>query len=143
MMHNKTSSEILDVIPFVMRKIRKEMRGLAQPELTILQFRVLSRLFCGPKTNQFLADWIGISKATMSRAVSSMVKRGLIVKHPTKDDKRETLLVLTSKGTRKYEKIKEGVRREISKKLKKISRDKQLKVIKGLSILKEIFKNEA
>jgi len=42
-------------------------------------------------------------KSTVSRAVSSLEQRGLIVRRPNQDDRREELLALTAEGRAIYE----------------------------------------
>lgn len=42
-------------------------------------------------------------KSTISRAVSSLEQRGLIVRRPNEDDRREELLALTDEGREIYE----------------------------------------
>ncbi len=44
-------------------------------------------------------------KSTVSRAVSSLEERGLVVRRPNLDDRREELLTLTAKGRAIYEAV--------------------------------------
>src|SRR5579871_2478158 len=77
--HAKT---ILDVIPGVVKELRREMRSLAQagidPSMTVPQFRVLNRLNDGPLANREIAEWMGVTAPTASRMIDVLVRRGLV-----------------------------------------------------------------
>src|SRR4051812_21612395 len=100
-----------------MRAIRAEMRGIAQVELTVAQFRVLSRLDHARHSNKQLADWMGIAPASMCGTIVVLVKRGYVSGERGVEDRREVTLVLTPKGRRKHESIKDATKRMLEKKL--------------------------
>ena len=138
-MENKAGALIIDLVPAVTRDIRSHMRNFAQPKLTILQLKILSRASHTNFTNNELALWAGISKATMSRAISTMIKKGWLTRKPCREDKREAYIILTASGKAQYKSIEGSVTEIISEKVKKISREKQAELIKGLNILREVF----
>ena len=133
------SSEILDVIPQTMRVIREDMRGIAQPELTVPQFRILARLDIAPHTNKQLADWIGITAPSMCRTVNLLVNHGYVSRQPTEEDGREIRLTLSSKGKKKYGTIKQATRRMLKEKLAILSVRDQEELRVGLSLIRKIF----
>jgi len=138
-MEKKAGALIIDIVPAVTRDIRTHMRSFAQPKLTILQLKILSRVSHTPFTNNQLAVWAGISKATMSRAVSTMIKKGWLARKICEKDKREAYIILTASGKAQYESIEGSVREIVSEKVGRISREKQAELVKGLNILKEVF----
>lgn len=137
---NSLSNEILNVIPLSMRAIRNEMRGIAQSELTVAQFRVLTRLSLSPHTNKQLADWVGISPASMCRTIDVLVKRELVVRqHGKNSDRREVLVVLTSKGKRKYANIEQATKQMLKERLASLSEHDRKELRAGLVQLQRIF----
>ncbi|MEI7904588.1 MAG: MarR family transcriptional regulator, partial [Candidatus Firestonebacteria bacterium] len=121
------------------RDIRNHMRNFAQPKLTILQLRILSRASYTNFTNKELAVWAGISKATMSRAIKTMTKKGWLTRKTCVKDKREAYIILTASGKAQYKSIEASVREIVSDKIKSINREKQAELLRGLNILKEVF----
>src|SRR3989339_146058 len=138
-MKRKAGGIIIELLPSVVRDIYSNMRSLAQPELTVFQFRILSRLFVCSRTNNELALWAGINKATMSRALTTLQKQGLIEKKTDKTDRRGKFVSLTTTGKKKYKAIKIVVGNIISEKIEKIDTKKQKQLLKGLEVLKEVF----
>lgn len=135
----KISSQMLEIIPLTMRAIRGEMRGLAQPELSIAQFRILARLDFRAHSNKDLAEWVGVSTAAMSRTINGLVRRGLVQRHPTPHDRREVVLTLTAKGKKKFESIEDATKQKLDLRLENQSASNRKKIEAGLAVLKEIF----
>jgi DNA-binding MarR family transcriptional regulator len=135
----KISSELIEVVPTVMRTIRSEMRGVALPELSIAQFRILMRLDREPQSNKQLAEWVGISTAAMSRTIEVLVVRGYVHRKPAENDRREVVLALTPQGKKKYDTIKEISKMKLVPRLEKRSAADLKKLHEALQILSEVF----
>jgi len=135
----KVSSEIIEVIPTVMRTIRSEMRKVALPELTIAQFRILMRLDHGCQSNKQLAEWVGISTAAMSRTIEVLVVKGYVQRKAAESDRREVILALTAQGKKKYEAIKEMAKLTLTPRLDELNSAELKKVHDALLILMEVF----
>lgn len=133
------SEEILGVLPPSMRTIRHEMRTLAQSELTVAQFRVLTRLDHSAHTNKQLAEWMGISPASMCRTVNILTQKGFVSRTHAQADRREVVLVLTQQGKKKYESIKHSTQKILEKKLASLSKKNQQELLNGLKHLRSIF----
>ncbi len=129
----------MELLPSVVRDIYTNMRALAQPELTVFQFRILSKLYAGTRSNSELALWAGINKSTMSRALTTLQKRGLISRKIDKADRRGNFIFLTVKGKNKYKAISSVVGAMLTEKIDKIGGRKQKLLLKGLEVLKEVF----
>jgi DNA-binding MarR family transcriptional regulator len=136
---SKLCKEILSVIPPSMRAIRNEMRSLAQPELTIAQFRILTRLDIYPHTNKEMAEWMGISAASLCRTIDILVKRGHVTRKTAVDDRRNIQLVLTAKGKKKYESIETATERMLQEKISVLSKKDQNDLQTGLELLRQVF----
>ena len=135
----KVSSELIEIIPTVMRTIRAEMRGVALPELSMAQFRILSKLDREAQSNKQLAEWVGVSTAAMSRTIENLVARGYVQRKPGLDDRREVVLCLTNQGKKKYETIKEVAKVKLTPRLEKVSASDLKKLHESLLILLEVF----
>src|ERR687890_2253604 len=82
------------VVSSALAQIYAERFGLAIPS-----WRVVATLGqYGVRTARDIAAHGVMHKSTISRAVSSLEQRGLIVRHPNQDDRREELLALTAEG---------------------------------------------
>jgi DNA-binding MarR family transcriptional regulator len=135
----KVSSETIEIIPTVMRTIRSEMRGVALPELSIAQFRILMRLDREPQSNKQLAEWVGVSTAAMSRTIEVLVVRGYVQRKAAESDRREVILGLTSQGKKKYETIKESAKMKLLPRFERLSGAELKKLHEALMILQEVF----
>lgn len=135
----KLSSEIIEIVPTIMRTIRSEMREVALPELTIAQFRILMRLDHGCHSNKQLAEWVGISTAAMSRTIEVLVVKGYVQRKVAANDRREVILALTAQGKKKYEAIKEMAKLKLTPRLDELSGAELKKVHDALLILMEVF----
>lgn len=90
---------LLETVPFVMRVIRQEMRGVAEENLSVPQFRVLALL--GRHTGASLssvAKHLGVADATASTMVDRLVRRGLVSREVHPQERRRVVLDLTQEG---------------------------------------------
>lgn len=143
MTNKDLTSDLIEIIPIAMRAIRSEMRGLALPELSVAQFRILSRLAREPQSNKQIAEWVGISTAAMSRTIEVLVSRHLVQrKREALKDRREVVLCLTSAGKRKYEDIKFATKLKLKHRVVKLSVTEQRKLQAALKILSELFNDK-
>lgn len=135
----KLSSEIIEVVPDVMRIIRDEMRGGALSDLSMGQFRILAKLDRQPQSNKQLAEWVGISTAAMSRTIELMVGLGYIQRKAAVEDRREVVLGLTPQGRKKYESIKELAQLKLASRLGGYPAEDLKKLHRSLQFLSEVF----
>ena len=129
------SSLVVKKVPLIMGEIRKEMRKAASPDFSVLQFRTLARLSAVSLTNKQLAEWIGVDKTTMSKAVRGMESKGLVKKEIRKEDKREAYIKLTEAGKERYGKISVQVMKDMDGKLSSLSGKDLKKIYEGREIL--------
>ncbi len=75
-------------------------------DISIPDWRVLVTLAAsGAKTQKEIGAHTHLDKTKMSRAVAHLEVRGLIVRHPNSQDKREAFLTLTEEGRVVFAKI--------------------------------------
>ncbi|MBU1041208.1 MAG: MarR family winged helix-turn-helix transcriptional regulator [Proteobacteria bacterium] len=95
------SEALLALTPALMQALRLSMRGGLVPELSVPQFRVLVHacLRPGATLNQ-LTEPLGVSTATASRMVETLVLRGLLARRTGVVDRRQVSIALTPAGQR-------------------------------------------
>ena len=67
-------------------------------DLNLAHYRVLSAIAEGSERASRVADRLTLGKPTVSAAVESLTKRGLIVREDVAEDRRATTLALTPAG---------------------------------------------
>lgn len=97
----RCSEALLALTPALMQTLRLSMRSGLGPELSVPQFRVLVHacLRPGATLNQ-LTEPLGVSTATASRMVETLVLRGLLARKTGEVDRRQVSIALTPAGQR-------------------------------------------
>jgi DNA-binding MarR family transcriptional regulator len=95
----RCAESLLALAPALMQFLRLGMRGGRGPELSVPQFRVLVHACLRPgATLRQLAEPLGVSTATASRMVETLVLRGLLERSPGQADRRQVAIALTPAG---------------------------------------------
>jgi MarR family transcriptional regulator for hemolysin len=95
----EVADRILDVVPRLMRRIRREMRAEGAPGLSIPQFRILVRVGRVPDLSlTALADDLGMSASAASNLVDRLVRAGELERTVDPDERRRVRLRLSSSG---------------------------------------------
>ncbi len=88
----------LDVLPRVMRLVAAAATEESEQLLSITQFRILKRISHGPKLGSELAQALRITPPTVSAAIDSLVRRGLVERCEDTEDRRAIPLQITPAG---------------------------------------------
>jgi DNA-binding MarR family transcriptional regulator len=84
--------------------VEPRLLGLWQEAgMTLSQRRILSRLRDGPRSAGEIATALGISSPSLTRMLTKLEERGLIVRALDKGDRRRILVELTIQGQRSIE----------------------------------------
>jgi DNA-binding MarR family transcriptional regulator len=105
--------DLLKFVPFQLNRLAAEVSSALSAEyaarygLDIPEWRVLATLGFRhePCSAQYVADCTRTHKSTISRAVTSLMKRQIIERVENEDDRREFRLQLTHKGAALYEEL--------------------------------------
>ncbi|HUE09418.1 MAG TPA: MarR family transcriptional regulator [Steroidobacteraceae bacterium] len=92
---------------------RLKCLGLSQASWTTIAVAAKAR---SPLSQSELADRLGVEGATMVAMVDRLVKAGLIVRQPSKTDRRINRVVITEAGNRLFDTVKTeaaAVRKEL------------------------------
>ena len=91
---------MLEVVPLVMRVIRREMRGAMGEQLSVPQFRLMAFLGRhGGTSLSAVARHLGVADATASTMVERLVRRGLVSRGTHPEERRRVALDLTAEGS--------------------------------------------
>ena len=105
--------DLFRFVPFQLNRLAAEVSSALSAEyatrygLDIPEWRVLATLGFRhePCSAQYVADCTRTHKSTISRAVTSLLKRQIIERVENADDRREFRLQLTRKGADLYEEL--------------------------------------
>lgn len=84
------------------RLVQAHFDQLDEP-LTLRQFRLLVRIANGSESPGELGRLMRLTAPTVSESVDTLVRRGLVARHASMEDRRRQVLVLTAKGNRALE----------------------------------------
>jgi DNA-binding MarR family transcriptional regulator len=89
----------LDVLPGVIHLLAQaSAEAYGEEPLTLTQVRLLRCLEAGSRLTSELASRLGVSASTVSAAVDGLVRRGLIERVPSSEDRRTMPLRVTEAG---------------------------------------------
>lgn len=132
------SEKLLDTLPYSIRTIRKLYSESLDGALTLQQIRVLTLISEGQGLTQ-IADTLQVSLAAVSKMVSSLSKKKIIMRKEGVD-RRTHVLTLTPQGKSSLEKIKKMVRAKLDVGINDLSKEESAQLIKGLSVLEVLMK---
>lgn len=90
---------VLEVVPMIMRNIRREMRKGRDNDLSVPQFRSLAFLSSNEGASlSDVAEHIGLSLPSASKLIDGLVTRKLVYRKSSEDDRRRVMLSLTPEG---------------------------------------------
>ena len=132
----RCARRLLDTAPRVMRLIRREMRGAAEPNLSVPQFRTLAFLgFHRDASMTEVAEHLGITKATSSAMVERLVGRGLVERRDDPRERRRVMLALTPEGASLLESSRERTRAFLAERLGTLAEGELDLLAQGLELL--------
>jgi DNA-binding MarR family transcriptional regulator len=74
-------------------------RRLAPKGVTVAEWEVLWTLYGDPQSPSIVASGLSIDRGAITRLADRLVKKGLLVRRPSKTDRRGQTLALTRKGS--------------------------------------------
>src|SRR5690348_9840758 len=111
------SARLLDALPPVIRAIRSAMIHQEGNRFTVPQFRVLGFVSLQPCTSKQLAEWQGVSLPAMSRMVSCLCRRRLLIRKPDMNDRRQVHLRLSAKGKQEFERLRKSIEASLAERV--------------------------
>lgn len=147
-MTTSTSEQLRDVaidrfwetIPPLWNSIRSHIRATATAnfDITVEQFHVLRYVRRGTDSVSELATAKNISRPAISQAVEVLVKKGLLTRVPSQEDRRCIELVLTEAGNNLLDTVFKKTRSWMKERMHKLSPDELETITKAMEIMKKM-----
>ncbi len=137
------ASELLEVIPLMMRVIRAQVRSHSSPELSIPQFRALA--FLGRNQSAMLrdvGDFLAITIPAASRLIDGLVAAGFSTRVIDPADRRKVMLTLTAAGRRKYAAALKVSAEFLAERVERLSALERERLAHAMKSLRSIFADE-
>jgi len=140
---NECAHQILDVVPLVMRVIRRDLRQHGAFEVSVPQFRTLAFLFKHEGASlSDVAEHIGLGLPAMSVLVDGLVSRGLVKRRTDQDDRRRMTLMLTESGRARMISAREATVAHLENILRQLSAEDRSTILHAMELLKELVSAE-
>ena len=133
------SAQLLDVVPLIMRRIRREMRRHSMPGLSVAQFRTLIYLQRHPGTSlSEVSNFLGLTNPSASKLVDRLVMDKAVSRRIAQD-RRRISLSLTERGQTALELARLEARNQLADSLKELSPEDLATLTSALDILDKAF----
>jgi DNA-binding MarR family transcriptional regulator len=137
------ATELLEVVPLIMRMIRSQVRSHTSPELSIPQFRALA--FLGRNERAMLSDvsaFLGLTLPSASKLIEGVVCAGLATRETDPADRRRVALTLTPAGQKKYQAARRFAHNFLSERVGKLSGAERIRLLRAMGSLRSIFSED-
>ncbi len=130
----------MDSVPLAAGFMRRQMRG-HRGGLSMSQFRTLLRVDREPQTSlSAVAEHLGSTLPTVSRIVTGLVDKGLVVRRGDQNgDRRRMSLTLTARGRAVLIRARRGTQKQMEQVLGELSPRKRDDLLQAMGILSEVF----
>lgn len=98
---NQLASSLRTLTSNMYKRLRKQMQ--TADSLSISEITTLSHLYSDSQTPSQLAAWVKVKSQSMSEVLNHLSKLDLIIKTPSVNDKRKTMVSLSDKGRQMVE----------------------------------------
>lgn len=134
------AGEVLDTVPLIMQFIRVEMRRSRGPGVSVPQFRVLTYLNRTEGASlSAVADRVGLSLPAMSRLVDGLVRRELVRREESAEDRRRVTLRLTNLGKELVRTSRVGAQAHLAEALTALAPSDRAEVAEAMRRLRLVF----
>jgi DNA-binding MarR family transcriptional regulator len=134
------ASEMLGVIPLVMRAVRAETRSHRALGLSVPQFRALAFVRRHPGASlSAAAEHVGVALPSMSRLIDGLVKRKLMLRRSHPDDRRRITLELTARGRALWQAAYDFAQASMTRKFSVLNGSQCATVVSAMRILLQLF----
>ena len=147
-MPNPSASPLLihkfwESVPPAWRQTRSQIHrnAVEKFQMTEEQFQVLRRIRKGSASVSALAEASQTSRSAVSKAVDSLVCRGLVTRSQNPHDRRNLPLALTDEGSRVMDLIYGEAEAWLSARFARLTAEETASLLQGLEILRIAFLN--
>lgn len=111
----------MELAPLMMRRMRAQVIQASVGKLTMPQYRILANINRGLNSIGAIAEHHGVAQPSMSKMISLMEERGLILRKTLPSDKRQFVLSMTAQGKKIFLKVRGQAQKRIAQKLETLS----------------------
>lgn len=128
-------------VPPAWRQTRSQIRrnAVEKFKMTEEQFQVLRRICDGSTSVSSLADTSQTSRSAVSKAVESLVRRGLVARSLNQQDRRNLPLALTEEGRRVMDLIYGDAEAWLCSRFARLTVEETKLLLQGLELLRIAF----
>lgn len=113
---------------------------LGEDSMTLPQFRVLAFLSEGEWAASVLAEWLAVSRPSITGIVDALVERGWVERHDSPTDRRRVLHQLTPAGREALATSNAGLDGTLDKLLDHLDDGERARALDGLGQLAEAMR---
>jgi len=137
----QTLDSFWEIVPPLWGYIRAHIRAMATEnfDISVEQFHILRFIRRGYGSVSSLASARNISRPAVSQGVDTLVRKGLVTRKQSKEDRRYVELELTSEGSALLDSVFKGTREWMKESLESFSQDELELAIRGMEILKKMI----
>ncbi|MGG6238601.1 MarR family winged helix-turn-helix transcriptional regulator [Nodosilinea sp. AN01ver1] len=134
------AADLMTTVPAVTRFLRAGIRRYGKPHLSLSQLRVLYFLRRRSQSSlSEVADYLDVTRPTMSAMVERLVQRGLIDRISDPNERRRIILTLTPAGEAEMTRVYDATLQTVADRLADLSEAQLQQVQAGLAILSDLF----
>lgn len=128
---------VMETVQMVTRMVRREMRKHRPSELSMPQFRTLGVVRRHPDASlSTVAVHLGLTNASASKLIDSLVKQGLITRVDSPEDRRMVVLNLTDVGTAALADARKAVLGRLAEMLASLDEPDRQAVLRAMEVLR-------
>jgi DNA-binding MarR family transcriptional regulator len=138
---DQCATQIMNVIPWVTRFLRSEIRYHGQP-LSLSQLRVLNYLERCPRSSlSKVAEYLDVTRPTMSTMIDRLVQRGFVHRMEDPQERRRILLSLTPEGNGQFQQVTTATCTKVADRLAQLTEPQLEQLMQGLALLGDAFQD--
>ena len=137
----ETIDKFWETVPPAWHQTRAKIRGVAAEKfhLTVEQFQVLRRIRRGIASVSTLAVANRTSRSSVSKAVDSLVNKGLVSRRQDPADRRNIPLALTGEGERVMTGIYDETERWLAERFSRLNETELETLLPAMDLLQKAF----
>ena len=141
-LQNQAIDHFWETVPPLWGMIRTHIRAEARKnfDITVEQFHILRHVRRGTGSISELATAKNISRPAISQAVEVLVKKGLLTRVQSSQDRRFVELTLTESGNNLLDSVFQDTREWMKERMSTLSTDELETVSKAMTALKKMLK---
>lgn len=139
----ETANKIREFNRFYTNIIGVVNQHILNSDYTLTEVRTLYEIYftenCSAK---MIKEYLNIDWGYLSRILNKFVKKGFIIKKTSKEDKRLSILTLSSKGEKEFLKLNQNSENEVLKMISKLSSAEKNELTELMERIKSILSKQ-